>query len=231
MGMKNAHRLDYQGLAASLDQRGLVDAPRLQVALTTCNQTGQPFPEILVLDDLISDWELSRVVCELYNLPFVPVDFCIPDTEAMEGFDKQFLLNHRIVPVGRFGDLVTVAMPAIVPAEILGSLSAALDVHILPVVGTVMTNNMWISENIEDPNPRAAAPLPTVVSSPVDDNGLPELPSLGDISVNLGDLEQLGAGGDGWSNIFDEGNAAVMNELGDIFDEDDASNAPEDLTL
>ena len=215
MGLKNAQRLDYQGLAAALDQRGLVDASRLQIALTTNSQTGQPFPEILVMDDLIGDWELSRVVCELYNLPFVPIDFLTPDPDAMEVFDEKSLEANRIVPVGRFGDVVTVAMPAIVPAEVLGSLAAAIDLHILPVVGTVMTNNRWLSENLESSQVGevAQAPLPAAKKSAGDDL---ELPSLGDLSISIPELDTMGGeGGDGWSNIFDEGNANVMMDLGD----------------
>lgn len=216
MGLKNA-RLDYQGLAAALDQRGLIEAARLQVALSTCAQTGQPFPEILVFDDMIGDWELSRVVCELYNLPFIPVDFVLPDTEALETFDMHFLQAHRIVPIGRFGDLVTVAMPAIVPAEVLGSLAAALDVHILPVVGTVMTNNRWLTDNLKGPESEAEPEEDEPVEEP---RGELRLKGLKDLSLSIPELDTMGASGDGWSNIFDEGNANVLMDLSDPFEDD-----------
>jgi hypothetical protein len=216
MGLKNA-RLDYPGLAAALDQRGLIDAARLQVALSTCAQTGQPFPEILVFDDMIGDWELSRVVCELYNLPFIPVDFVTPDTEALETFDTHFLQAHRIVPIGRFGDLVTVAMPAIVPAEVLGSLAAALDVHILPVVGTVMTNNRWLTDNLKGPESEDG---PEKEEPAVEPRGELRLKGMKDLSLSIPELDTMGASGDGWSNIFDEGNANVLMDLGDPFEDD-----------
>jgi len=232
MGLKNSQRLDYQGLAAALDQRGLIEGSRMQVALSTSARTGQPFPEILVHDDLIGDWELSRVVCELFNLPFVPVDFCTPDAEAYDGFDEEFLRRHRIVPVGRFGDLVTIAMPAIVPAEVLGSLAAAMDIHILPVVGTVMTNNRWISDNLtEEPGAQAPAPLPAAdqASKPAGETGskgisfdeYPDLPSLGDLSVSIPDLDTVKEAPSEWSSIFDVGNAAVLMDLGDAFPDEE----------
>ena len=217
MAIKNAQRLDYQGLAAALDQRGLIESSKLQLALNTSAQSGKPFPEILVEDDLIGDWELSRVVCELYNLPFLPVDFCSPNPEAVQAFDRETLQNYRIVPLSRFGDLVTVAMPAIVPADVLGSLAANASVHVLPVVGTVTSNNRWIGENLaseDQPTEQAPAPLPARRASvPID--GLPELPSLGDISINVPELEVLPADADEWSNIFDQGDAKVMMNLGD----------------
>jgi hypothetical protein len=223
MAIKNAQRLDYQGLAAALDQRGLIESSKLQLALNTSAQSGKPFPEILVEDDLIGDWELSRVVCELYNLPFLPIDFCSPNADAVQVFDRETLQNFRLVPLSRFGDLVTVVMPAIVPADVLGSLAAGASVHILPVVGTVVSNNRWISENLtseDEPAAQAPAPLPARRSA-VRVDGLPELPSLGDISINMPeaggmpDLEVLPAEADDWSNIFDAGDAQVRMNLGD----------------
>lgn len=215
MAIKNAQRLDYQGLAAALDQRGLIESGRLQLALNTSAQSGKPFPEILVEDDLIGDWELSRVVCELYNLPFLTVDFCSPNPDAVQAFDREVLQSYRIVPLSRFGDLITLAMPAIVPADVLGSLAARAGVHLLPVVGTVSTNNRWIDENLasaEEPSEPAPAPLPAGRPS-VAVEGLPDLPSLGDISINVPELDVLPAEADDWSNIFDQGDAKVMMNL------------------
>lgn len=234
MAIKNAQRLDYQGLAAALDQRGLIESSKLQLALNTSAQSGKPFPEVLVEDDLIGDWELSRVVCELYNLPFLPVDFCSPNSDAMEIFDRETLQNYRIVPLSRFGDLVTVVMPAIVPADVLGTLAVGASVHILPVVGTVSSNNRWIGENLgSDEAPAEATPAPLPARGPsVGADGLPELPSLGDISINMPDagsvpeLEVLPAEADDWSNIFDQGDAKVMMNLGDGSPEGDPPPPP-----
>lgn len=179
--MKNAKRLDYAGLAEVLGQRGLVDPQRLRIALEAGVQGPSPFPEVLVGDDLVGDWELSRVVCDLYGLPFVPTDIHEPDLETLEGLDNEFLRKHRLVPLRRFGDLLTVAMPALVPAEVLGALSTAADAHVLPVVGTVESNNRWIDQNLV---PDQAPALPNETA-------------------------------EGWSDIFDEGNANVLMDLDD----------------
>lgn len=146
--MKNAQRLDFAGLAEVLGQRELVEVERLHLALQTGLQGSSPFPELLVNDGLMGDWELSRVVCELYSLPFVPVDIYTPSIEALEGLDHDFLRKHRLVPVGRHGQLLTVAMPGLVPADVLGMLSATADLHVMPVVGSVMTNNRWLEDNL-----------------------------------------------------------------------------------
>jgi len=177
--VKRKQRLDYANLAEVLRQRNLVDRRRLSLALQTSSQSAIPFPEVLVTDGLIGDFDLARVVSDLYSLPFLPVSVCTPQPEAMAGLDEAFLRRHRLIPLDRFGGLLTVCMPAIVPADVLGTLAASNNIQVLPVVGTVNTNNKWIEDHLASEVPGA---LP---------------------SEAVGD----------WSNIFDEGNAAVLMEL------------------
>lgn len=184
--VKSSQRLEYAQLAQVLGQRGLIDPQRLHLALQTGTASKMPFPEILVGDNLISDWELSRVVCDLYNLPFLPVDIHPPSPQVLEGLDREFLRAHRLIPVDRNGLLLTVCMPGMVPAEVLGQLAAESDSHIAVVVGTVMTNNRWFDEHMPADAP---APLPGVEPS-----AAPESSST-------------------WSNLFDEADASVLEAL------------------
>jgi len=153
--VKHSYRLDYQGLAEILGQRGLVETQRLKLALQA-SQTGPiPFPELLVGEGLIADWDLSRVVCDLFGLAFLPVDLYAPVPEAMNGLDFDFLRTHRLVPLARHKRLLTVAMPALVPADVLAQLSTQSDLQVMPVVGTVNTNNRWLLEHLPAPLPQS----------------------------------------------------------------------------
>lgn len=105
------------------------------------------FTEALVTTNLVSDWDLSRVVAEIFQLPFLPVGIIQPDSKLWNDLDQSFLSKYGIVPLSRFGQVLTVAMPALVPAEVLGMLSADTDMVILPVVGTVETNRRWLLEH------------------------------------------------------------------------------------
>lgn len=184
--MKSNQRLDYATLSEVLGQRGLVEPQRLSLALQTCQQTSVPFPETLVADNLIGDWELAKVVCDIYGLPFLPVDIYAPDAEAFAGLDKDFLRTHRLVPVGRHGSLLVIAMPGIVQADVLGALASRYDVRVQPVVSTVLTNNRWLEEFM---------PVEVIAA----------LPAEG---------EELSMGGNAWGSIFDEGDAKVLLDLG-----------------
>jgi hypothetical protein len=146
--VKSNQRLDYSTLSEVLGQRGLIEPQRLSLALQTSLQSSIPFPEALVGENLIGDWELAKVVCDVYGLPFLPVDIYVPTPACYQDIDKAFLRQHRLVPVGRHGTLLVVAMPAIVQADVLTQLSALYNLRIVPVVGTVQSNNRWIEEVI-----------------------------------------------------------------------------------
>jgi hypothetical protein len=183
--VKQNQRLEYGRLAEVLAERGLVEPQALREALQFSGRGGLAFPEALVTANLVADWELSRVVCELYNLPFVSIEQCEPDPKSRDGVSLQFLHDHGIVPLSRFGRLLTVVMPALVPAEVLGLLAAESELQIMPLVGTVRGNRRWIELHL-------AIEMP------------PVLPS---------GSHEAEAQAKQWSSIFDAGDAAVLLDL------------------
>lgn len=154
---KPNQRFDYARLAEALQEKGMVDPTVLRELLTQAQSHGGGFTEALVLSGYVADWDLSRVVCETFQLPFLPVGVFDPDTKALENLDKQFLLQHALVPVARFGQVLTVSMPALVPAEVLGMLAAENDLVVLPVVGTAQSNRNWVEANLVEKPERGQA--------------------------------------------------------------------------
>ena len=235
--MKNNQRFDYSALAEILGQRGLVEPERLAVALQTSAQSGFPFPEILIDNGLITDWEIARVVCELYGLPFLPVENYTPQASAGEGLDREFLAMNKLIPMERHGGLLTVCMPVLVPAEVLGILSAQTGLSVLPIVGTVTGNRTYIIEQ-QSADARAAekaadsdsdadeveAALPTEELEVEADSEEVQLEFGGDDTSDepSQDLDDVDASElDAWSNLFDEADAAVNVALEDTDEEPD----------
>jgi hypothetical protein len=198
--LKTNQRLDYARLAEALAESGLVDQKALREALQYSSSGGAPFPQALVDANLVTDWELARVVCDLYGLPFLPVEIGTPDPAAFKGLDLNFLRQKCLIPLGRFGKVLTVCMPALVEAEVLGLLAAQADVVICPVVGTVRGNRVWLETNIE--------PSPVLPSSALGGKAEP---------------------GQGWSSFFDEADAAVLMDLGPGDDAADGGGADSDF--
>ena len=131
----------------------MVDPTILRELLHQAQQGIGSFTEALVFSGHVADWDLSRMVCELYQLPFLPAEVLPPTEKALEGLDHEFLYQHALVPMGRFGQVLTVSMPGLVPAGILGMLAAQTDAVVLPVVGTVQTNRAWVDEHLAPETP------------------------------------------------------------------------------
>ena len=197
--MKSTQRLEYGQLAKVMAERGMVEPQALQEALDASTKGGVPFPTALVNANLVPDWELSRVVCELYNLPFLTVDMCTPDPDAVSAVSEETIRETGIIPLNRYGEVLTLCMPGLVNAETLGMLAAELDVFILPVVGTVRSNWLWIESNM----------TPKQVVN--------QEPSLSpEVSAD-------------WSDIFDAADAAVLLDLEeDLKNEGSEGSAEED---
>jgi hypothetical protein len=183
--VKSRQRLEYGRLAEILAERGIVDQRAIQDALQFSQRGGPPFPEALVTANLVADWELSRLVCEIYGLPFLTVDLVDPDPKASAGVDSSFCMKECIVPLSKHGSVLTVLMPSLSTTEILDALGRQCGLSIHPICGTVRSNRQWLEQKFSAPAPSAALPA------------------------------GAGDGGDAtdWSSLFDEADAAVLLDL------------------
>jgi len=181
--VKSTQRFDYRRFADSLVERGLIDNETIQHVVTQCEATGGLMSEVLVNEDLVSDWEVARVACELYHLPFLTVDNYPPSASALEGLDPDYLRQYALVPIDRHGKLLTVIMPGLVPSAVLYALSFD-GTRVLPLAGSISSNRRWLQEH-----------LPAA-------EGLGVLEGVG-AALPQGD----------WASIFDAGDEAVQLDL------------------
>jgi hypothetical protein len=190
--VKSRQRLEYGRLAEVLAERGIVDARAIQDALQFSQRGGPPFPEALVTANLVADWELSRLVCEIYGLPFLTVELVDPNPKAMAGLDQAFFIKECIVPLSRHGNVLTVLMPALTTTEILDRFSSQSGISILPICGTVRANRVWLEQKLSTQTPAAALPATHEGAEP---------------------------GSTDWSSLFDEADAAVLLDLKPVTDD------------
>lgn len=149
--VKSHFRLEYERLADALRHHRLIEAEALRLTLHQCLSTGALFPDVLVRDGLVSDWELSRLCCETFNLPFLPIEAYQPDKKLLDGIDVEYLRQYGLVPLDGFEELLTVSMPGMVPTDVLTGLAEMTGKQILPVVGTVQGNHTWLERNLPPP--------------------------------------------------------------------------------
>lgn len=147
--MKYSQRLDYARLAETLLERGLVAPEPVRELLQLSREGGMGFCEALVTSSLMADWELAQLISETFQLPFLPIELLVPNPVAQEEIDKDFFIKHNLVPVDVFGQILTVAMPGLVPAEVLAQIAVQTDSEVLPLVSSVESNRRWVSDNLE----------------------------------------------------------------------------------
>jgi hypothetical protein len=140
--------LSESRLARSLVERGLVLGDMIEQIFQTCSASGGLLTEALVQEGLMTDWELSRIACEVFNLPFMPVEVHAPTERALEGLDPEFLKRWCLVPLVRNGDLLTIAIPAAISPQTFDELAAMSGGELAIVVGSVLTNRQWLRENL-----------------------------------------------------------------------------------
>lgn len=185
--VKQSLRLDYDRLADSIRDKQLIDSEVLKQVLDQARASGSLFPELLVNEGLLSDWEVSRVAAEVFNLAFLPVEYYEPDLELLEKFDSTFLRQNILVPLDRFGDVLTVAMPGMVPSEVLTEIEENQGVTVLPVVGSVRSNANWLETNLPE-----AKVLKAIVDEVESDDSWGALFDVGDEAVRTGlDVEAV----------------------------------------
>ncbi len=222
--MKSAHRFDYARFGEALVERNLIDRDVLSHVLHQVHSTRSLLPEVLVRENLVSDWEVSRVACELYHLPFLTVDQYPPSATALDGYDVAYLRHFALVPLDRFGGLVTVIMPGLVPYEVLEGLRPGQNGRVLAVVGSVASNRRWLEERFAPKGQPAAKGQPATKSQPaaavraggaaaksipLETRGaLPKAAPVEPEPVQDEDELQINAEGD-WGNLFDAGDEAV----------------------
>jgi hypothetical protein len=224
---KSAQRFDYIRFGEALVERGLIDRDVLTHVMNQCNSSRTLLPELLVRENLVSDWEVSRVACELYHLPFLTVDQYPPANTALDGYDLNYLRHYALVPLDRFGALVTVIMPGLVPSEVLEGLRTGQGGRVLPLVGSVVSNRRWLAAHMAPPQapnapagrPVAAAPAGArAPAAPPAAQGRAPAKAAGPASPLPGAAPKSSSpatpsGQEDWSNIFDAGDEAVRLDL------------------
>lgn len=215
--MKSIQRYDLRRLAEQLVERGLIEPNALQHAVQQCHANGWLLTELLVQDGLVSDWEISRLSCELFHLPFLPVERYAPQAPAREGLDASYLRRYCLVPLDRWGSLLTVAMPGVVATEVLEALRGTAT-RVMPVVGSVLGNRKWLKENLPDmqapkaPVPAAKGPAKLAGTAPGKPGSRPHLELVKKPPPSLPTPAVAEDDGD-WADIFDVGDQSVHQDL------------------
>ncbi|MCA8942332.1 MAG: hypothetical protein KDB80_07195 [Planctomycetes bacterium] len=193
--MKGLEKLTCIRLAEVLTQRGTVETDAITDALYAQDRQGEVFVDVLVSNGHISEWDLAKIVVEHFQLPFISAGSTeIPD-DAMAAFPKEFLFQHRIVPLGVFEQTATIVLPILTPYEVLVRLQEASKLELFPYVGLISENVRVLGEIY------------------------PEYPDWAKQAQARREAESRknrapGSGSGDWMDMFDSADASVRDGLG-----------------
>ncbi len=183
--MKGLERITNLRLAEVLTQNGLLTREEMGEAISLHESSGERFVSVLVNTGFVTEWDLAKVVAESFQLPFLLGERYDTPREIIDLFDEDFLFQHLVIPLDRFGKVLTVRMPVLVSGEVLEEIQESKGVDVFPVVGLLSENQKLLFQMFPE-HPREAPKKPVAPENKI--------------------------GGD-WEAIFDIGDEAVKKDL------------------
>ena len=144
--MRGLEKLNYVRLAEALAQDGNLDQSYLSEILKESDRDDSHFPALLIRDDVISEWELTRITSEHFGLPILfPMQYDL-DPKVFQMAEDEFILKNNILPLGRFGHIITVVMPVLSPFTVLEQIEKMLKAEVFPFVGPISENTQILMD-------------------------------------------------------------------------------------
>jgi hypothetical protein len=200
--VKGIEKLTAVRLAEILTERNAVSSEVITDALYASDTQGESFVETIVGGGHITDWDLAKLVTEHFNLPYLLAgNYAIAD-EAKNRLPKELLFQHTLVPLDLFGDIVTLAMPIMLPFDLIQRIQKEHNCEVFPYVGLLTENKRVLGELFPDykewqqteSKRREAAATKRAAKAAAGGTG--------------------GAGlGTDWMSIFDAGDAAISSSV------------------
>ncbi len=193
--MKGLEKLTSIRLAEVLTQKSVIPNEIITDALYSQDRYGEPFVNVLVSGEHITEWDLAKLVVESFQIPFLMASCYEVTDEVKDRIPKEDLFENLIVPIDVFDNIVTVAMPILISFEVLAKLKKKANVHIYPYVGLISENKKVLGDLFDD---------------------------FGEWSKNaeatrtkrIADQRKQEHDSSDWMNIFDTGDAQVRDALG-----------------
>jgi len=138
--MKGLERITNLRLAEVLTQNGLLTREEMGEAISLHESSRERFVSVLVNTGYVTEWDLAKVVAESFQLPFLLGERYETPKEMVQMFDEDFLFEHLLIPMDRFGKVLTVRMPVLVSGDVLEDVQKKFDVDVFPVVGLISEN-------------------------------------------------------------------------------------------
>jgi hypothetical protein len=180
-------RLKRKRLGDVLVDEGLCPQDRVIAALHEQQETGALLSDILVESRDVNEYDLSRVIVEQYQAPYIDLKGYTFHKDLFEEFPADLLHSAKVIPLDRFGKQVCFACQEIPSEERAAALRKKAPDGIYFFVASTYEIRAALAEH-----------RPLEAAAPAN-----EAPAA------LAELQK----DQSWTSLFDEANAAVLGDI------------------
>ena len=119
-----------------LVETNAITEEQLEIALQQQKATGLRLGDVLLALNFVTELDLRRALCQQLRIPFVDLDDTAIDGNLTRVLDRDCAWQHRVIPIGRAGDRITVAMEDPTDTAVVEELETSLGCRIDVVTAT-----------------------------------------------------------------------------------------------
>lgn len=144
-------------LADVLVEEGVLDRAKVEEAQAEQDATGKQLGEILIETELLSDYDLAKLVATHYSLPYLDVTGYTVRRDVMELLPLEFCARHAVLPLDQFGAMLTLAVAEIPHHDVLDEILRAT--NLTPTFFVAMRRSLLNQLEDEKKRGRSAKPV------------------------------------------------------------------------
>ncbi len=184
--MENVAVQNKVQLGQLLLSKGIITEDQLQDVLKQQKVKGHNklLGELLVEMGICTENQISEALAETYEVPYAQVSPKICDSRALEVLPKEFIEEHKILPLFKVYDVLTVAVSE--PANVF--LIDEIERHSGCKVQIVCATKKDIEATLETYMPAANV---FVIDDIIDEEGLEDFTLIENITEDITDLEEM----------------------------------------
>jgi len=117
--MANIHRMTKRKLGEVLLREQMVTREQIEDALNEQAETGEFLGEILVRKGYVSERDIAETIATQYSFPYLEPDQYYVSTEVLQLLPVEFMAKHLVIPLDRFGQILTVVTSGPLDSDVL----------------------------------------------------------------------------------------------------------------
>src|SRR5262249_20432987 len=125
--LSHIEKLSRVRLEDLLVEEGLLDRARVEEAQAEQERSGSGLGQVLVAKEILTDYDLAKLVTIHYALPYLDVSGFSTRREMLALLPVDFCKRHGILPLDQFGSVISLAVAEMPAPEVIDEIVRVTD--------------------------------------------------------------------------------------------------------